>query len=72
MSVGSRAGQSSRQTMTEAQWRVTIINANNPDVHWDHPVENSKKKHKGKQMDTSDRNEENSDYQQSSLETRLL
>jgi hypothetical protein len=58
--------------MTKTQWRVTIIKANNPDVKWDLTVKNSKKKHKGKQMDTSDRNEENSDYQQSSLETRLL
>jgi hypothetical protein len=57
--------------MTEIQWRVTIIKANNPDVNWDHPVKNSKKKHKGKQRDTSDHNEENNDEQQSSLEVRL-
>ena len=58
--------------MTETQWRVTIIDANNPDVNWDLPVENSKKKHKGKRRDTSDRNEENNNNQQSSVEARLL
>jgi hypothetical protein len=57
--------------MTKTQWRVTIIKANNPDVHWDLPAGNSKKKHKGKQMDISNRNEENNDDQQSSVEVCL-
>jgi hypothetical protein len=50
---------------------MTLGKANNPDVHWDLPAENSKKKHKGRQMETSNRNEENNDDQQSSVEVSL-
>jgi hypothetical protein len=57
--------------MTKTRWCVTIIKAKNPDVNWDLPVKNSKKKHKGKQRDTSNRNEENNNDQQSSVEARL-